>query len=75
MHRAYRNGLTEKNCTELWYQGELGFCDFQIIPLAKKLKDCGVFRVSSEEDLNYAMENRREWELKGKDVVEAWAKK
>ena len=40
-------------------------------PLAKKLKDCGVFGVSSDEYLNYALENRREWEKKGKAIVEA----
>lgn len=31
-----------------------GFFDFYIIPLAKKLKDCGVFEVSSDEYLNSA---------------------
>jgi hypothetical protein len=30
-----------------WYQGELGFFDNYIIPLAKKLKECNVFGVSS----------------------------
>ena len=40
------------------------------MPLAKKLKDCGVFGVSSDEYLNYAQQNRREWELNGKKVVE-----
>lgn len=50
-------------------QGELGFFDFYIIPLAKKLKDCGVFGVSSDEYLNYAESNRREWELRGPAIV------
>ena len=51
----------------------LARCDFITIhsPLAKKLKDCGVFGVSSDEYLNYALENRREWEKKGKAIVEA----
>lgn len=43
-----------------WYKGELGFFDFYIIPLAKKLKECGVFGVSSDEYLNYAQKNRQE---------------
>ena len=55
--------------SEFWFKGELGFFDFYIIPLAKKLKDCGVFGKSSDEYLNYALQNRREWELKGKEVV------
>jgi hypothetical protein len=40
-----------------------------IIPLAKKLKDCGVFGVSSDEYLNYAMKNRQEWKDRGLEVV------
>jgi hypothetical protein len=47
----------------------LGFFDFYIIPLAKKLADCGVFGVASDEYLNYAMANRMEWQHKGKDIV------
>lgn len=51
------------------YKGEIGFFDFYIIPLAKKLKDCGVFGVSSDEYLNYAMKNREEWARKGESVT------
>jgi hypothetical protein len=52
-----------------WYKGEIGFFDFYIIPLAKKLKDCGVFGVSSDEYLGYAMKNRAEWEIRGEEIV------
>ena len=53
------------------------FCDVDLfthsfpnsIPLAKKLKDCGVFGKSSDELLNYALQNREEWEVKGHQVV------
>ena len=45
------------------------FCATLSIPLAKKLKDCGVFGKSSDEYLNYAVQNRREWELRGQEVV------
>ena len=51
------------------YQGEIGFYDYYIIPLAKKLKECGVFGVSSSEYLDYAVRNREQWELRGRDVV------
>lgn len=40
-----------------------------MIPLAHKLKECGVFGVSSDEYLQYALANRREWEAKGKMIV------
>lgn len=51
-------------------QGELGFFDNYIIPLAKKLATGNVFGVSSDECLNYALQNRREWEQRGQAVVE-----
>lgn len=37
--------------------------------MAKKLKDCGVFGVMSDEYLNYALKNRSEWEARGMEVV------
>jgi hypothetical protein len=33
------------------------------------LKECGVFGVSSDEYLNYAVKNRDEWEARGQEVV------
>ena len=71
MYTAYKNGRSEKDPSEGWYGGELWFFDNYVIPLAKKLKECGVFGVSSDECLNYAMENREEWERKGRSIVEA----
>ncbi|KAG7338222.1 adenylate/guanylate cyclase [Nitzschia inconspicua] len=69
---AYQAGRSDVNPANFWYDGELGFFDFYIIPLAKKLSECGVFGVSSDEYLTYAMENRREWEKKGKRIVAAY---
>jgi len=69
MYEAYRAGRSDKNPAEFWYKGEIGFFDFYIIPLAKKLSDCGVFGVSSDEYLSYAMKNREEWEHRGQEVV------
>ena len=48
-YKAYLDGRAEKDPSINWYQGELGFFDFYIIPLAKKLQSCGVFGVSSDE--------------------------
>jgi hypothetical protein len=70
MYLAYKTGRGDKEPSENWYEGELGFFDHYIIPLAKKLKECGVFGVSSDEYLQYAVQNRKEWELKGKDIVQ-----
>jgi len=69
LYLAYQTGRSETDPSEFWYKGEIGFFDFYIIPLAKKLKDCGVFGVSSDEYLNYALKNRKEWESRGQEVV------
>jgi len=73
MHKAFMEGRADKNPADNWYEGEKGFFDFYIIPLARKLKDCGVFGVSSDEYLNYAIQNRQEWEAKGQQIVAAMA--
>jgi class 3 adenylate cyclase len=70
LYRAYKEGRSEKDPTEGWYKGEMGFFDFYVIPLAQKLKSCGVFGVSSDEYLTYARQNRAEWEEKGEALVE-----
>jgi len=69
MHAAFKAGRLGKDPATFWYKGEMGFFDNYIIPLAKKLKDCGVFGVSSDEYLNYALQNRAEWEERGEEVV------
>ena len=69
LYKAFSEGRADKDPSEFWYEGEKGFFDFYIIPLAKKLKECGVFGVSSDEYLQYALQNRKEWELKGMQIV------
>ena len=68
-YKAYKDGRAETDPSESWYKGEMGFFDFYIIPLTQKLKDCGVFGKSSDEYLNYAEQNRREWEERGQEMV------
>ena len=71
LYRAYKQGRGgTKDPSEFWYQGELGFLEHYIIPLAKKLKECGVFGVSSDEYLNYATRNKLEWLARGQQIVE-----
>eukprot|EP00980_Cylindrotheca_fusiformis_P001073 scaffold295_cov96-Cylindrotheca_fusiformis.AAC.3 len=68
-YAAYKAGRAESDPSETWYKGELGFFDFYVIPLAKKLGSCGVFGVSSHEYLNYAQNNRDEWAREGEKMV------
>ena len=72
MYLAYRNGRTETDPSTDWYMGEIKFFDYYVIPLANKLKECGVFGVASDEYLNYALENRNEWVQKGEGIVEQY---
>jgi 3'5'-cyclic nucleotide phosphodiesterase len=69
MYRAYQHGRADRDPAEYWYQGELGFFDFYVIPLAKKLSECGVFGVSGDEYLQYAELNRSEWKERGEELV------
>jgi len=69
---AYKAGRADSDPSLGWYKGEIGFFDFYVIPLAKKLESCGVFGVSSHEYLNYAMTNREEWVKKGEDIVKTY---
>jgi UDP-N-acetylenolpyruvoylglucosamine reductase len=69
MYAAHRAGRMDADPTDFWYKGELSFFDNYVIPLAKKLKDCNVFGVSSDECLVYAEQNRAEWEVRGEEIV------
>lgn len=69
MYTAYKKGRYDKDPSEDFYQKELSFFDNYVIPLAKKLKESGVFGSSSDEYLNYATANRKEWEIKGESIV------
>ena len=52
MYAAFSAGRMGADPSTFWYQGELNFFDKYVIPLAKKLKDCNVFGVSSDECLS-----------------------
>lgn len=73
---AFRNGRAgDQHPANSWYQREIDFFDCTIIPLTKKLKECGVFGVSSDEYLNYAEKNRAEWVFRGHEIVSEMTKK
>jgi hypothetical protein len=75
MYRAFQDGRSQNDPSEGWYKGELWFFDNYVIPLAMKLEECGVFGVTSDECLNYALENRKEWEVKGNQIVKEMVEK
>ncbi|CAB9520220.1 Receptor-type guanylate cyclase gcy [Seminavis robusta] len=68
-YKAWREGRASKNPADGWFKGEIGFFDFYIIPLSRKLRDCGVFGPTSDENLNYATNNRNMWMQEGEELV------
>lgn len=70
MYEAYQHGRMSKDPSIGWYHDELAFFDNYIIPLAKKLKECNIFGVSSDQCLNYAVQNRAESEQRGGAIVQ-----
>lgn len=40
-----------------------------MIPLSHKLSECGVFGISSDENLNYATRNRELWVALGQQIT------
>jgi hypothetical protein len=69
MYDNYRLGRGKRDPAEIWFEGEMTFFDTFVIPLAHKLKECGVFGDASEEYLNYAKANRKDWQVKGREVI------
>jgi class 3 adenylate cyclase len=69
MFVAFEQGRSPNDPSSGWYKGELWFFDNYVIPLAKKLDECNVFGVASDEGLNYALANRAEWAVKGEGIV------
>lgn len=71
LYTAYKQDRMGADPCQFWYKGEIGFFDNYILPLAKKLKNCNVFGASSDECLNFALQNRHEWEDRGQEIVAA----
>lgn len=68
--KAFRaNGVVAENPATSWYTNCLSVFDHHILPLAQKLLDCRAFGKCGEEYLLCAQRNRREWDIKGKEIV------
>jgi 3'5'-cyclic nucleotide phosphodiesterase len=68
-YQAYQHGYCDKNPVESWYAGQLSMFDEFVIPLAMQLEECEVFGASRREYLDYAKDNRVEWETNGREIV------
>lgn len=53
-----------------WYENQLCFYDFYIIPLTLRLLQCGVFGQYGYDFLHHARENRQLWLEQGKQICQ-----
>lgn len=70
MYAAYRDGRSAKDPSEGWYLGEMIFYDKHIIPLARRLKESGMFGSTAYVLLQNAQDNRSQWHDKGQKILE-----
>lgn len=75
MYKAFKEGRSGTDPSSFWFKGEIGFFDFYIIPLAKKLMTCEVFGTMSQECLSHAQENREAWLRNGPGAIEEMIRK
>ena len=66
---AFMNGDEPCDPSATWYEEVLAHFDDTVIPLAEKLRSCGVFGSTGEEFMRWAQQNRSEWSAKGRAVV------
>lgn len=58
---AFDAGKLPEDPSEIWYDRVLKCMDTKVVPVAVKLKECGILGISSDECLGFAKDNREEW--------------
>jgi hypothetical protein len=71
VYRAFMDGRASFDPLSIWFKGEIAFFDFFVIPLAKRLHDCGIFGETGNQYLQYAEQNRNEWNRNGEGILKA----
>lgn len=70
MYQAFVDGRSQNDPFEGWYEGEIAFYDNTVLPLVRRLQQTGAFvAASTDSHLDYATQNRSQWQEKGKDIV------
>jgi len=67
LYEAYKSGRSDTDPPDLWYENQVGFYSMYVIPLAEKMKKCGVFGQEdvSGEWVKNAIEIRDRWKREG----------
>jgi hypothetical protein len=69
MLAAYHDDRAAFDPTETWYQGEIGFFDYYVIPLATRMTETGVFGEVGATFVSNANNNRSNWEMIGHSIL------
>ena len=75
MYVAFNEKRLEIDPTVSWYSDEIKFFDTVVIPMANRLKDCGMFGMAGDDAIRCAQSNRKEWVVNGGAVVEGLKKR
>ena len=72
MFLGHKTGRAANDPSTNWYQSEIKFFEYHVVPLAQRLCKCNVFRASADIALTNALTNKRKWEQKGESVVQEY---
>lgn len=75
MYEAFQAGRLKVDPTLSWYSEEIKFFDTIVIPMANRLKDCGMFGVAGDDAIRCSLSNRKDWVVNGGEVVEGLKKR
>mmetsp|Transcript_18804 Transcript_18804/g.32339 ORF Transcript_18804/g.32339 Transcript_18804/m.32339 type:complete len:366 (-) Transcript_18804:1588-2685(-) len=69
LYVAYKSGRSSNDPSNDWYENQLGFYRLYVIPLAEKMKKCGVFGEHGGEWVKNAISIRDRWCREGEEVT------
>lgn len=70
LYQSFVDGRNPDDPSEIWYDGEINFYDTIVLPLVTRLQKSGAFvAASTDSHMDYAEQNRKQWQEKGRDIV------
>eukprot|EP00569_Conticribra_weissflogii_P005857 CAMPEP_0171340344 /NCGR_PEP_ID=MMETSP0878-20121228/8504_1 /TAXON_ID=67004 /ORGANISM="Thalassiosira weissflogii, Strain CCMP1336" /LENGTH=773 /DNA_ID=CAMNT_0011842395 /DNA_START=1081 /DNA_END=3402 /DNA_ORIENTATION=+ len=69
LYDAYKTGRSENDPAKGWYENQLFFYKIYVLPLAEKMKTCGVFGDLGGEFYRNALSIRDQWEREGDEIT------
>ncbi|KAL3823001.1 hypothetical protein ACHAXA_008141 [Cyclostephanos tholiformis] len=70
LYVAHKSGRLCFDPCENWYENQIGFFTYYILPLSEKMKNCGVFGHTGSVFEYFAAENKKRWMKEGEGISE-----